>query len=112
MRYLEALSTAGQAASTRRRAVVAIRLFFQVLVQKDLISRSPAQHLIPPARQDRPPRILTKIEYEQLRRVAAGDVRTAALIELILQTGMSLGELSRPLLTDVTPPLTRDDAPH
>jgi len=57
-----------------------------------------------PLREDRPPRVLTKIEYEQLRHVAADDVRTAALIELILQTGMSLGELSRLTLNDVTLP--------
>ena len=84
--------------------MAAIRLFFQVLVQEDLIGRSPAHSFIPPPREDRPPHILTKIEYEQLRTVAADDTRTAALIELILQTGMSLGELSRLLLTDATLP--------
>jgi len=104
VRYLSALTTAGQAASTRRRAVAAIRLFFQVLVQEDFIQRSPAHSLIPPPREDRPPRILTKSEYEGLRTVAADETRTAALIELILQTGMSLGELSRLLLTDVSLP--------
>jgi len=103
-RYLDALTTAGQAASTRRRAVAAIRLFFQVLVQIDVIPQSPAQHLIPPLREDRPPRILTQIEYEHLRTTASDDARTAALIELILQTGMSLAELSRLLLPDVTLP--------
>jgi len=103
-RYLDALTTAGQAANTRRRAVAAIRLFFQVLVQEDVIQRSPAQSLIPPPREDRPPRILTKTEYEQLRCVASDDTRTAALIELILQTGMSLGELSRLMCNDVTLP--------
>jgi len=60
--------------------------------------------LIPPPREDRPPRILTKTEYEQLRTVASDDTRTAALIELILQTGMSLGEISRLTLNDVTLP--------
>jgi len=104
VRYLDALTTAGQAASTRRRAVAAIRLFFQVLVQEDVIGRSPAQHLIPPLREDRPPRVLTKVEYEQLRSTASDDTRTAALIELILQTGMSLSELSRLTLNDVTLP--------
>ncbi len=43
VRYLSALTTVGQAASTRRRAVAAIRLFFQVLVGEDVIQRSPAQ---------------------------------------------------------------------
>jgi len=43
VRYLSALTTVGQAASTRRRAVAAIRLFFQVLVGEEVITRSPAQ---------------------------------------------------------------------
>lgn len=44
--YLSALITAGQAASTRRRAVAAIRLFFQVLVAEDLIGRNPAHSVV------------------------------------------------------------------
>ena len=51
VRYLPALTTAGQAASTRRRAVAAIRLFFQVLVQEGVIRRRPAHSLIPPPRE-------------------------------------------------------------
>jgi len=39
-----------------------------------------------------------------LRTTASDDARTAALIELILQTGMSLGEISRLMLNDMTLP--------
>ena len=103
VRYLDALATAGQAANTRRRVVAAVRLFFRVLAQEGVLPRSPAQLLLPPAREDRPPRILTQAEYERLR-TAAEDARAAALIELVLQTGLSLSEISRLTLNDATLP--------
>ncbi len=104
VRYIDSLATAGQAANTRRRVVAAVRLFFQVLTQEGVLPRSPAQLLLPPPREDRPPRILTQDEYERLR-VGAEDARAAALIELVLQTGLSLSEIARLMLNDVTLPL-------
>ncbi len=103
VRYMDALTTAGQAANTRRRVVAAVRLFFRVLVQEGVLPRSPAQLLLPPPREDRPPRILAKDEYERLR-VGAEDTRAAALIELVLQTGLSLSEIARLTINDVTLP--------
>jgi integrase/recombinase XerD len=103
VRYMDALATAGQAANTRRRVVAAVRLFFRVLAQESVLPRSPAQLLLPPPREDRPPRVLTKDEYERLRD-AAEDSRASALIELVLQTGLSLAEIARLNLNDVTLP--------
>lgn len=103
VRYMDALTTAGQAANTRRRVVAAVRLFFRVLAQEGVLPRSPAQLLLPPAREDRPPRILTQAEYERLRG-AAEDSRASALIELVLQTGLSLSEIARLKRNDVTLP--------
>jgi len=104
VRYMDALTTAGQAANTRRRVVAAVRLFFRALAQEGVLPRSPAQLLLPPPREDRPPRILTQDEYERLR-VGAEDRRAAALIELVLQTGLSLSEIARLMRNDVTLPL-------
>lgn len=103
VRYMDALTTAGQAANTRRRVVAAVRLFFRVLAQEGVLPRSPAQLLLPPPREDRPPRILTQAEYERLR-AGAEDARASALIELVLQTGLSLSEIARLMLNDVTLP--------
>src|SRR4030042_5267111 len=50
----------------------------------------------------KPPRILTKTEYRALRDAARSDIRMSAMIELLLQTGIRIGELSRLQVSDVT----------
>jgi integrase/recombinase XerD len=70
--YLAHCSDLGHAASIRRRSVAAIRSFFAFLVQDGVIRHSPAELLLPPERETRPPRVLTEDEYTLLR-VAASD---------------------------------------
>ena len=48
------------------------------------------------------PRILSKLEYHALRDFAKDDPRTYALIEVLLQTGIKIGELAGLKLGDVT----------
>ncbi len=102
--YLAHCATAGHAASTRRRSVAAIRSFFSFLVQEGVMRHSPAEHLLPPERETRPPRVLAVEEYERLRRAAAGSPRDLALIETVLQTGLRLSEVSRIRVADVSLP--------
>ncbi len=94
----------GHAASTRRRSVAAIRSFFAFLVREGVLHDSPARLLLPPERETRPPRVLTEAEYQALRDAAAGHTRDTALIELVLQTGLRLTEVSRLTRTDVILP--------
>ena len=85
--YLAHCGALGHAASTRRRSVAAIRSFFAFLVQEGVIRHSPAESLLPPERETRPPRVLTEAEYTRLRAAAADNARDLAIIELALQTG-------------------------
>ncbi|MDQ6602881.1 MAG: site-specific integrase, partial [Chloroflexota bacterium] len=62
--FLAHCGTLRHAASTRRRSVAAIRSFFSFLVQEGVVRHSPAERLLPPERQDRPPRVLAVAEYE------------------------------------------------
>jgi integrase/recombinase XerD len=95
--------------STRRRSVAAIRSFFAFLVQERVIARSPAEDLLPPEREERPPRILTEDEYTRLRDAAAENPRDGALIELALQTGLRLTEIARLRVADIVlPPPSAD----
>jgi len=48
-----------------------------------------------------PPRILSKIEYRALRDAARGDLRIYAIIELLLQTGIRIGELAQLKIEDL-----------
>src|SRR3989344_224343 len=45
--------------------------------------------------ENKPPRILSKLEYRALRDAARAYVRMLAVIELLLQTGVRIGELAQ-----------------
>ncbi|MDQ2785657.1 MAG: tyrosine-type recombinase/integrase [Chloroflexota bacterium] len=102
--FLAQCAAFGHAASTRRRSVAAIRSFFAFLVSERIIARSPAENLLPPEREERPPRVLSEDEYTRLRDAAADNPRDAALIELALQTGLRLSEIARLRAADVVLP--------
>jgi site-specific recombinase XerD len=108
--YLAHCGALGHAASTRRRSVAAIRSFFSFLVQEGVIRHSPAESLLPPERETRPPRVLTEAEYTRLRAAAAGNARDGAIIELVLQTGIRLLEIAHLRLVDVVLPHQTLDA--
>ncbi len=112
--FLAHCAALGHAASTRRRSVAAIRSFFAFLVQERIIARSPAEDLLPPEREIRPPRVLSEDEYTRLRDAAADNTRDAALIELALQTGLRLSEIARLRVADIVlpPPSTNTAIGH
>jgi integrase/recombinase XerD len=62
---------------------------------------------VPPEREIHLPQVLTRAEYERLRRVAAHNVRDAAIIELLLQTGITLSEVIGLTINDVELPENR-----
>ncbi len=107
--FLAHCAAAGHAASTRRRSVAAIRSFFAFLVQEGTLSHSPAELLLPPERESRPPRVLTEAEYTRLRTAAADDARDLAIIEVALQTGLRVLELARLRRVDIVLPHRTQD---
>ncbi len=48
-----------------------------------------------------PPRIFSKLEYRAIRDVAKEDPRTYAMVEILLQTGIRIGELTNIRLGDL-----------
>ena len=48
-----------------------------------------------------PPRILSKMEYRALRDACRREARISAVVELLLQTGIRIGELRRLKLSDI-----------
>ena len=71
------------------------KTFFKFLKAVNIISDDPAQGLEHPKFENKPPRILTKLEYRSLRDASRGDIRMLAVIELLLQTGIRIGELAK-----------------
>ena len=105
-RYLAELDQRGLAGTTRKRKVVSIRSFLWYLYQDQYISTNLAKRLIPPFAEVTSPRYLTKLEYERLLETASNDPRDYAIVQLLLQTGIKLSELTRLTMNDVEFPST------
>src|SRR6266496_5730275 len=103
-RYLAELDRRGIVGSTRERKVVSIRSFLWYLYQDRYISTNISKRLIPPFANASSPRYLTKSEYERLLAAAVHNPRDFALIQLLLQTGIKLSELTGLTVNDVELP--------
>ena len=85
------------------RKLNSIRTFFRYLKSGGFVVSNPASDIAHPKYEQAPPRILSRLEYRGLRDVAKDDPRTFAMVELLLQTGMKIGELAELKLEDVSP---------
>ncbi|GIW63416.1 MAG: tyrosine recombinase XerC [Patescibacteria group bacterium] len=83
------------------RKLNSIRTFFKFLKNEGIITYNPALDVAHPKQKINPPRILSKLEYMALRDYAKKDTRTYAMVELILQTGLKIGELANIHLDDI-----------
>lgn len=83
------------------RKLNSIRTFFRFLKLNGHVSVNIAGDISHPKYSQTPPRILTKLEYRGLRDISKNDPRTYAVVELLLQTGMKIGELAELRLEDV-----------
>ena len=103
--FLADLDARGLTGVTRRRKTASLKAFFKCLYALRLLAQDPAQPLVPPEREYAEPRFLTAQEYRALLRACAHETRDAALIELILQTGIRLSEAARLTVHAVELPL-------
>jgi site-specific recombinase XerD len=110
--FLAHLDARGLTGVTRRRKTASIKALFGFLATSGLIERNPARELIPPEREYKEPRFLSTQEYRALLRACAHETRDAAIVELILQTGIRLSEVARLTIHDIELPLriNRDPA--
>ena len=105
VQYLAELDRRGYAGSTRKRKFSSLRSFFRFLNNNAYLDEDLAQRLPPPHTENKEPRVLSEFEYKQLLRACAYETRDAAIIELLLQTGIRLSELTRLTLDDIELPL-------
>lgn len=95
------LSDSGYTAKSVSRKINSIKTFFRFLKSDGVVSDDPAALVAHPRYETKSPRILSKTEYRALRDAARDDARMSAVIELLLQTGMRIGELARLELEDI-----------
>ncbi len=86
---------------TISRKVNSIKSFFRFLDDEGVIDDNPAEIVAHPKFEQKPPRILTRLEYRALRDACKSDTRMYAIVELLLQTGMRISELANLQLDDV-----------
>ena len=92
----------GYTAKSVSRKLNSIKTFFRFLRKSGTVKEDPAGKVPHPKFETKAPRILSKMEYRALRDAARNNPRLSAIIELLLQTGMRIGELGRLELSDVS----------
>ena len=99
--FMAKLHKEGYTPKSISRKTNSTKTFFRFLKVNEFITDDPALLLEHPKFEMKPPRILTKMEYRALRDSARDDLRISAIIELLLQTGIRIGELSKLKVADV-----------
>lgn len=99
--FMEKLSKGDYTAKSISRKTNSTKTFFKFLKSSGFLTDDPASSLEHPKFENKPPRILSKLEYRALRDAARGDIRIYAIIELLLQTGIRIGELAKLRVEDV-----------
>lgn len=99
--FLKKLSQDGYTPKSLSRKINSIKTFYRFLKNQGLTQTNPASEINHPKYDVKPPRILSKLEYRALRDACRGDVRTYAIVELFLQTGIRIGELAHLKLKDI-----------
>jgi integrase/recombinase XerD len=99
--FMATLEKKGYTPKSISRKTNSTKTFFRFLKVNEYISDDPATLLAHPKFETPPPRILSKLEYRALRDAARSDVRISTIIEILLQTGIRIGELANLHLNDV-----------
>jgi len=108
--YLAELDRRKLSGYTRRRKTSSIKTFCNFLVISGFVAKDPSLQLVPPKRESTTPRVLSETEYKRLQLAAANQPLAAAIIEVLLQTGIRLSELTNLTLQDIQlpPKITKD----
>ena len=98
--FLAKLGKEGYTPKSVSRKINSTRTFYRFLKVSEYVTDDPSLLVSHPKYQLAPPRILTPTEYRALRDAARNDARMFAVIELLLQTGIRIGELANLRLSD------------
>lgn len=99
--FLAKLTQEGYTPKSVSRKINSTRTFYRFLKVNEYITDDPSLLVSHPKYQLAPPRMLTPTEYRALRDAARSDPRMYSVIELLLQTGIRIGELANLRLTDI-----------
>lgn len=83
------------------RKLNAIKTFFRWLKDTKAINSDPSEKVKHPTIKAAKPQFLSPLEYRALRDMSRTDSRTNAILEIILQTGLRISEVSNLKLEDI-----------
>lgn len=92
--FISGLITNNYTKKSASRKLNSVRTFFRYLKNDSILEQNPSLDVSHPKYTQSAPRIFSKLEYRALRDFAKEDPRTYALIEILLQTGVKIGELA------------------
>lgn len=99
--FKKSLLSSNYTAKSISRKLNSIKTFCRFLISLGIIKNNPAATITHPKYDIKAPRILTKMEYRSLRDVCREDLRVYAIVEILLQTGIRIGELANLSLDDI-----------
>lgn len=99
--FMAKLEKENYTAKSISRKTNSTKTFFRFLEINEYITDNPANLVSHPKFETPPPRILSKTEYRALRDACKNDVRIATIVELLLQTGIRIGELRKLTIEDI-----------
>lgn len=76
------------------RKLNAVKTFFRWMITENIITSDVSASVAHPKIDSALPKFLSPLEYRALRDVVRSDIRIAAIIELILQTGLRISEVA------------------
>jgi integrase/recombinase XerD len=86
---------------TISRKINSMKTFFKYLNSCGVNKNDIANSVKHPQYKVSPPSTLTKLEYSALRDVARSNLRLYTIVEILLQTGIRIGELARISIDDI-----------
>lgn len=99
--FLAQLQNKGYTPKSLSRKLNSTRTFYRFLKISEYITDDPSLLVDHPKYELNPPRILSPLEYRALRDAASVDPRIYAIIEVLLQAGVRIGELSNLRMSDI-----------
>jgi len=99
--FINKLISESYSKKSASRKLNSIRTFFRFLKNEKVLDQNPSLDVTHPKYIQAPPRIFSKLEYRAIRDVAKENPRTYAMVEILLQTGVRIGELTNIRIGDV-----------
>jgi len=100
--FVEQITNSGEfTLKTVSRKINSMKTFFRYLLEKSLIKINPATEVKHPKLTKQAPRVLSGLEYRAVRDSARTNIRLFTIVELLLQSGLRIGELARLNRADV-----------